>query len=71
MAAQSDAESSPDMMPAEVEGIVNDAIAEDGPKPEQGLSRAEVEEIVRAAIASIPSKSAPAEYTQPLRVRTP
>ena len=49
--------------PAEVEGIVNDAIEKMAP-PEQGLSRAEVEEIVRAAIASIPSKSAPAEYTQ-------
>ena len=48
---------------AEVEGIVNEAIAE-MPQPEPGLTRAEVEEIVRAAIASIPSRSAPAEYTR-------
>ena len=48
---------------AEVEQIVNDAIAEKT-QPEPGLSRAEVEEIVRAAIASIPSRAAPAEYTQ-------
>ena len=48
---------------AEVEGIVNDAIAE-MPQPEPGLTRAEVEEIVRAAIASIPSKASPAEYTR-------
>ena len=30
----------------------------------QGLTQAEVEEIVRAAIASTPSKAAPAEYTR-------
>ena len=29
-----------------------------------GLTRAEVEEIVREAIASIPSEATPAEYTQ-------
>ena len=63
MAAQSDAESSPGMAPADVEGIVNEAIAE-MPQTELGLTRAEVEEIVRAAIAAIPSKSVPAEYTQ-------
>ena len=63
MAAQSQAESSPGMVPADVEGIVNDAIAE-MPQPEPGLSRAEVEAIVRASIASIPSRSAPAEYTR-------
>ncbi len=63
MAAQTDAESSPGMVPAEVEGIVNDAIEKMAPS-EPGLSRADVEEIVRAAIASIPSKSAPADYTQ-------
>ena len=62
MAAQTDAASTPGMAPADVEGIVNEAIAE---MPQTaGLTRAEVEEIVRAAIASIPSKSAPAEYTQ-------
>ena len=48
---------------AEVEQIVNDAI-EDRPKEEPGLTRAEVEEIVRAALVSIPSKAAPADYTQ-------
>ena len=63
MAAQSQAESSPGMAPADVEGIVNDAI-EKMPQPKPGLTRAEVEEIVRAAIADIPSKSAPAEYTR-------
>ena len=63
MAAQTDAASTPGMVPADVEGIVNEAIAE-MPQTEPGLTRAEVEEIVRAAIASIPSKSAPAEYTQ-------
>ncbi len=57
VAAQPQAES------ADVESIVNDAIAK-MPQPEPGLTRADVEEIVRAAIASIPSKSAPAEYTQ-------
>ena len=48
---------------AEVEEIVNDAVAEN-PQPEQGLTRAEVEEIVRAAIAAVPPRSAPAEYTR-------
>ena len=63
MSAQSQSESSPGMAPADVEGIVNDAIQK-MPQPEPGLTRAEVEEIVRAAIADIPSRSAPAEYTQ-------
>ncbi len=63
MAAQSQAESSPGMAPADVEGIVNDAIENMAP-PELGMTRAEVEEIVRAAISGIPSKSAPAEYTR-------
>ena len=34
------------------------------PAEERGLSRAEIVEIVRAAIAGIPSKAAPADYTQ-------
>ncbi len=63
MAEQSQADSSPAMDSAEVEGIVNDAIEKMAP-PEPGLTRAEVEEIVRAAIASLPSKSAPADYTR-------
>ena len=63
MAAQSQAGASPGMVPADVEGIVNDAI-EKMDLPEPALTRAEIEEIVREAIASIPSKSAPAEYTQ-------
>ena len=63
MAEQSQADSSSEMAPADVEEIVNDAI-EKMPQPEPGLSRAEVEEIVRAVIASMPSRSAPAEYTQ-------
>ena len=62
-AATPQAGASPGMTPGDVEGIVNDAIAE-MPQPEQGLTRAEVEEIVRAAIAAVPSKSAPAAYTQ-------
>ena len=52
-----------ELTPAEVEGIVNDAIKK-MPEPEPGLTRAEVEEIVREAIAAIPSMSAPAEYTR-------
>ncbi len=63
MAAQSQAESSSGVTPADVEGIVNDAIEKMAP-PERGLSRAEVAEMVSAAIASIPSKSAPADYTR-------
>ncbi len=63
MAAQTQAESDPGMVPADVESIVNDAIKEMTP-PEPGLTRADVEEIVRAAIANIPSRSAPADYTQ-------
>ncbi len=64
MAAQSqDSGASPGVVPADVEGIVNDAIA-GMPQPEPGLTRAEVEEIVRTAIASMPSKSAPADYTR-------
>ena len=50
MASQSDAESSPGMAPADVEGIVNEAIAE-MPQAEPGLSHAEVEGIVNDAIA--------------------
>ena len=63
MAAQSEGAFTPGSSPADVEGIVNDAIEKMAP-PEPGLTRAEVEEIVRAAIASIPSKASPAEYTQ-------
>ncbi len=48
---------------AEVEEIVNDAVAENT-QPEPGVTRAEVEEIVRAQIAAVPPRSAPAEYTQ-------
>jgi len=46
MAGQTQADSNPGMAPADVENIVNDAIAE---MPQPGLTRAEVEEIVRAA----------------------
>ena len=63
MTEQSQAGASPGMVPADVEGIVNDAI-EKIPQPEPGLTRAEVEEIIRAVIAAIPSRSAPADYTQ-------
>ena len=63
VAEQSQADSSSQMAPDDVEGIVNDAI-EKMPQPEPGLTRAEVEEIVRAAIAGIPSKAAPADYTK-------
>ena len=52
MAAQSQAESTTGMVPADVEGIVNDAIKE-MPQPEPGLTRADVEEIVGAAVAAI------------------
>ena len=62
-AATPQAGASPGMTPDDLEGIVNDAIAE-ASQPGQGPTRAEVEEIVRAAIASVPSKSAPAEYTR-------
>ncbi len=65
MAAQSQGAASPGNTPADVEGIVNEAIDKAMPKtPEQALTRAEVEAIVRAAIASIPSKAAPADYTR-------
>jgi len=63
IAAQTRAGSTPGMVPADVESIVNDAIKE-MPQPEPSLTRAEVEEIVKAAIASVPSRSAPAEYTK-------
>ncbi len=63
MVAQTQGEFTPGTTPADMEGIVNDAIKEALP-PESGLTRADVEEIVRATIAAIPSKSAPAEYTQ-------
>ncbi|MCY4450247.1 MAG: hypothetical protein OXE02_15535 [Chloroflexi bacterium] len=63
MAAQTDEAFTPGTTPADMEGIVNDAIKEALPT-EPGLTRAEVEEIVRATIAGLPSKSAPAEYTQ-------
>ena len=54
MASQSqDAGSSPGMAPADVEGIVNDAIAE-MPQAEPGLSPADVEGIVNEAIAEMP-----------------
>ncbi|MCQ3812414.1 MAG: hypothetical protein KTV68_17890, partial [Acidimicrobiia bacterium] len=36
----------------------------DAPPAASGLSRAEVEEVVRAAIAAIPTKADPAEYTR-------
>ena len=63
MAAQAQVQSNLGMAPADVEGTVNDAIKEMA-QPEPGLSRAEVEEIVRTAIAAVPSRSAPAEYTR-------
>ena len=48
---------------ASVEGTANpDAAA--APASEQGLTRADVEAIVRAIIAGVPTKAAPAEYTQ-------
>ena len=53
MAAQSQADSNPGTVPADVSSIVNDAIKE-MPQPEPGLTRTEVEEIVRAAIAAVP-----------------
>ena len=53
MAAPSQAESSPGMAPAEVEGIVNDAI-EKMPQPQPGLTEAEVAGIVNEAIAEMP-----------------
>ena len=67
----------PGLSRAEVEEIVRSAMADASVSPEPGLSRSEVEEIVRAAMAepglsraeveetaSIPPKSAPAEYTK-------
>ena len=53
MAAQTDEAFTPGTTPADVEGIVNDAIKDMTPT-EPGLTRAEVEEIVRAAIAGLP-----------------
>ena len=56
---------SDDDMPGEAQSggsISNDETA--AMPAQKGLTRAEVEAIVRAAIAAIPSKSAPAEYTQ-------
>ena len=53
MAAQSSAESSSGMTPADMEGIVNDAIAKMAPA-EPGMSQAEVEGIVNVAIAEMP-----------------
>ena len=47
---------------ASVEGTVNDT--PDAPSDKAGLTRADVEEIVRAAIADIPTKATPAEYTK-------
>ncbi len=47
---------------ASVDGTVNDT--PDAPAAMSGLTRAEVEEIVRATIAGIPTRAAPAEYTQ-------
>ena len=53
MAAQSEGAFTPGTAPADVEGIVNDAI-EKMPEPGPGLTRAEVEGIVNDAIAKMP-----------------
>ena len=51
---------------AEVEEIVREEMAKAPapPQPEPGLTEAEVERIARGVVASIPSKSAQAEYTK-------
>ena len=51
---------------AEVQQIVRDEMAQ-APAPvgaEPGLTRAEVEEIARGVVSTIPSRSAPADYTR-------
>ena len=48
---------------ADVERIVHAVVADDL-QPEPGMSKSDVGEIVKAAIASIPPRSAPADYTQ-------
>ena len=57
----------PDGLPdqAQVEGsISNDDVAAMPAQQQQGLTRAEVEDVVRAAMASVPSRSAPAAYSR-------
>lgn len=50
---------------SEVEQIVNAALADlPRPQPQNGLTSAEAEEIARGVVASIPPKSAAAEYTK-------
>ncbi len=50
---------------SEVEQIVNAALADlPQPQPQNGLTSAEAEEIARGVVASIPPKSAAAEYTK-------
>ena len=61
--ASSQAASTPGMTSADVDGVVGKVMAEMS-SAEPGLSRAEVEKIARAAIASIPPRSAPADYTR-------
>ena len=53
VASQSQADSSSQMAPDDVEGIVNDAIEKMTP-PEPGLTSAQVEEAVRSAISAMP-----------------
>ena len=48
---------------AEVEEIVQAELA-DMPQPEAGITAAEAERIARGVVASIPSRSMPAEYTR-------
>ena len=48
---------------AEVEEIVQAELA-DMPQPEAGITAAEAERIARGVVASIPSRSLPAEYTK-------
>ena len=54
--------SQPGLTSADVEGAIGKAMA-DMPQPEPGLTSDEAERIARGVVASIPPKSAPAEYT--------
>ena len=56
-------QSDPDISRAEIEEIVAEAIAE-AVEREPRLSRGEVQRIARNVVASIPLRSAPAEYTK-------
>ena len=55
--------SDPGLTEAEVERIVESALAEIE-QPQAGLTAAEAERIARGVVASIPSRSSPAEYTK-------